>query len=104
MKKARLSSRKTPCKQSQFLCQVLFQAPALLHSYSSTAHGKKEISKANQSPTIKLRMPALGNRILSFSALCTDNQSQSKQQYFGRQIFLESSQQPVNLPCCNAEY
>jgi len=51
---------------------------------------KKEISKTNQSQTIKLWMPALGNRILSFSALCTDNQSQSERQYIGRQIFLDT--------------
>lgn len=49
VKKVRLFSRKTPCKQSQFLCQALFQARTLLHHCSSTAHRKK--SQSNQFQT-----------------------------------------------------
>lgn len=103
--KVRLSSRKTPCKLSQLPCQVFFQAPASPHSNSSTAHGEKEISTTNQSQTTKWRMPALGNGMLSLPALCTNNQSQNKQEYFGKQVFLDTAvQQSVNLPCHSAEH
>lgn len=68
MKKKGHPQERHPGNNPSFYAKFYFKH---LHYYTAIAvqhMGKNQVFKTNQSQTIKLRMPALGNRILSFSA------------------------------------